>query len=85
LLPVVAILVMRTFAEVIDAFGVAVVAKMLDLEESHVRTMKARNSIPPEYWGQLIEEAPKHGIVGLDYRKFRRLRQSRFVQEARAS
>jgi hypothetical protein len=77
---------MNTFADVIDAFGVPVVAKTLRLDESHVRTMKARNSIPPEYWGLLLELAEGRGIEGLDYRKFRRLRKARFAeQEARAS
>lgn len=69
---------MQTFSDIIEAFGVAVVARILKLEESHVRTMKARDSIPPEYWGPLLEEAPNFGITDLDYRQFQRLREARF-------
>jgi hypothetical protein len=75
---------MRTFSDVIEAFGVAVVADILKLEESHVRVMKTRESIPPEYWGALLEAAPRRGIRGLDYEKLRRLRRARF-ESARAS
>lgn len=83
---------MKTFAAIIDAFGVpdgppagkgvAIIAKALRLDESHVRTMKARNSIPPEYWGALIELADDLGIEGLDYKKFRQLREARFSEQA---
>jgi hypothetical protein len=84
---------MKTFADIIDAFGepdgppakrgVAVVAKVLRIDESHVRTMKARNSIPPEYWSRLVEKAAAHG-VDLDYQKLHRLRDVRY-QSACAS
>lgn len=72
---------MNTFSDIIDAFGIAVVAEILGIEESHVRVMKARDSIPPEYWGVLIEQAVKRGIKGLDYRRLRRLRAVRFDRE----
>lgn len=75
---------MRSFSEIIDKFGAAVLARILKVDESHVRTMKARDSIPPEYWGPVVDNAPEYGIEGLDHHKLRRLRKSRFAN-ARAS
>ena len=68
---------MDSFASVIDAFGVKVVAELIGIKESHVRVMKARGSIPAEYWGILIEAAPGHGIEGIDFSLLRRLRADR--------
>lgn len=70
---------MDSFASVIDAFGVKVVAELLGVKESHVRVMKARGSIPAEYWGLLIEAAPQHEISGVDYPLFRQLRAQKFT------
>ena len=75
---------MRTFSEIIDAFGVPVVAEVLSLPESHVRTMKARDSIAPEYWEALIEAAPKHGVRGLDYKRLHKIRAERFPRSAQS-
>lgn len=69
---------MRTFSDLIDEFGVADLAKILKVDESHVRTMKARDSVPPEYWGQIIEEAPKHRVRGVSWKTLKALRDSRF-------
>jgi hypothetical protein len=70
---------MNNFASVIDAFGVKVVARLLGVKESHVRVMKARGSIPAEYWGILIEAAPQFGLSGIDYPLFRQLRSQKFT------
>lgn len=70
---------MQTFTDLIDAFGVAALAKMLGVAESHVRTMKARDSVPPEYWGVLIEKATERGIEGVTYQALRGLRTRRFA------
>ncbi|PZR88383.1 MAG: hypothetical protein DI537_23890 [Stutzerimonas stutzeri] len=69
---------MDSFSSVIDAFGVKAVAEVLGLKDSHVRVMKARGSIPAEYWGLLIEAAPERGVDGLDFALFRRLRTEKF-------
>jgi len=45
---------MKSFSEVIDAFGVSELARLLDLTEVHVRIMKTRDSIPPDYWGKIV-------------------------------
>lgn len=82
-----------SFSEVIDAFatnepirtGPSVVAEIIKKEESHVRTMKARDSIPPEYWGALIDEASRRGIQGLTHRVFLDLRAARFAPEQRGA
>lgn len=70
---------MDSFASVIDAFGVKAVAELLTVKESHVRVMKARGSIPAEYWGLLIEAAPARGIEGIDFPLFRKLRAEKFA------
>jgi hypothetical protein len=73
------------FSEIIDAFGVSAVAEVINKDESHVRTMKARDSIPPEYWGLLVEAAPSKGIEGLNYDVFVGLRSKRFAQQDRTA
>ena len=47
----------RTFSDIIDAIGIAALAKHFGKDESHVRVMKTRDSVPPDYWPQLIEAA----------------------------
>lgn len=76
---------MKSFASVIDAFGVKVLAELIGVKESHVRVMKARGSIPAEYWGVLIEAAPARGIAGLDFALLRRLRSEKFAPEREAA
>ena len=68
---------MDSFAAIIDAFGTAKLAVALGLEESHVRTFRARDSIPPEYWGEVIAASPVHGIA-LTWEKLAALRANRF-------
>lgn len=76
---------MNSFASVIDAFGVKVVAELIGVKESHVRVMKARGSIPAEYWGVLIEAAPARGVEGIDFSLLRRLRTEKFSAESEAA
>jgi len=68
---------MRTFNELIDAFGVPTLVKLLRIPDTHVRTLKARDSVPTEYWPKLIEAAPKHDIQGIDYPALLRMRDRR--------
>ena len=68
-----------SFNDIIDAFGVDALAAIIGKDESHVRTMKARDSIAPEYWPALIEAAPRTKAKGLDYRTLHALRQRRFA------
>lgn len=76
---------MNSFASVIDAFGVKSVAELIGVKESHVRVMKARGSIPAEYWGVLIEAAPGRGIEGIDFSLLRRLRSQKFSAQSEAA
>jgi hypothetical protein len=46
---------MLTFRDIIEEFGIKRLAEAFGVAESHVRTMKARDSIPPLYWGFLTE------------------------------
>lgn len=68
---------MTSFDTIIDALGIGRLAILFGVRESHVRVMKARNSIPPEYWGVLIDEASKQGHA-LDFAGLRSLRAGRF-------
>lgn len=67
-----------TFREIIDQIGVPVLAQALSLDESHLRTMKARDSIPPEYWGVVVDEAGRREIHGVNFESLRQLRHDRF-------
>jgi hypothetical protein len=57
---------MKSFAEVIDRIGIGPTAEAIGLKDSHVRTLKARDSIPPAYFEALVaSEAGKR--LGLTY------------------
>ena len=68
---------MMTFSKLIEEVTVPALATLLGVDESHVRTMKARESIPPEYWGLIIESAPQQ--LDLTYSKLRAMRRERFA------
>jgi hypothetical protein len=54
---------MKSFGDIIDAFGGPVpFSQALGIADTHARTMKARNSIPPDHWAKLIVEAESRGI-----------------------
>ena len=46
---------MDSFAAIIEAFGIGETASALGIDESHVRTMKARDNIPPRYFKRLVD------------------------------
>lgn len=46
---------MNTFSDVIEALSIAGTADVLDITESHARTLKARDSIPPVYFRRIVE------------------------------
>lgn len=50
---------MRSFRTIIDAYTVKYLATVLGVPENHVRTMRTRDSIPPEYWTDLVNNAPE--------------------------
>jgi hypothetical protein len=71
---------MRSFSALIDALGIARVAVVLGIDESHVRTIKARDSLPPEYWGPIIEEARRQRVAGVTWKTLKTLRGARFAR-----
>lgn len=46
---------MNSFKELIDALGVRALSEAFGVAESHIRTMRARDSIPPVYWHDLVK------------------------------
>ena len=57
---------MESFSDVIRALGDPPgFAKAVGVAESHARTMKARDSIPPEYWQAAVAHAASRGIEGV--------------------
>jgi hypothetical protein len=59
---------MDTFAAVIDSFGgTGDFAEAIAIAESHARTMKARDSIPPEYWPEVVKAAGTRRIRGITF------------------
>jgi hypothetical protein len=55
---------MNTFSEIIDAFG-GRFAEAIGVEESHARTMKARDSIPSTRWMATVNAAQQLGVPGV--------------------
>lgn len=74
---------MLTFQEIIDAFTVSRLAAMWGLPESHVRTMRARDSIPPEYWQDLLTDPPDALKEQLTADALKEARRSRFNRRRR--
>jgi hypothetical protein len=71
---------MTTFKEIIDKIGIAPLAALLSVEESHVRTMKTRDSIPLEYWGLILDEARRRGEYSLSFDVLLQMRTERFAR-----
>lgn len=69
---------MESFSEIIAVFGTDTLAAALGINLSHVRAMKTRDSIPPEYWARLIDAAREHRVTGITYAKLCDLRAARF-------
>ncbi len=66
---------MNTFADLIDALGgTTAFAEGIDIPASHARTMKARNSIPPEYWRATLRLAEEKGAAGVNAEALMRMR-----------
>ena len=68
---------MDTFTSIIDTLGAKHIAEKLGVAESHVRTMRARDSIPPEYWPALVAADPS-----LTFERLVNARRARFTNPA---
>lgn len=66
---------MDSFRSIIDALGTGTISNAIGVPESHVRTMRARDSIPLVYWFDLVEKYPQITIE-----KLRGLRAGRFEE-----
>jgi cellulase/cellobiase CelA1 len=55
---------MNSFSAVIEAFS-GRFAEAIGVEESHARTMKARDSIPSTRWMATVDAAQKLGVEGV--------------------
>jgi cellulase/cellobiase CelA1 len=55
---------MNSFSAIIDAFE-GQFARAIGVEESHARTMKARNSIPSTRWAATVDAAKRLGVEGV--------------------
>jgi hypothetical protein len=53
-------------AAIIEALGIAPLAATIGVDASHVRTMKARDSIPPTYWQAVVATAAERGLDGVN-------------------
>lgn len=57
---------MDSFAAVIDSFGGPLkFATAVGLRDSHARAMKSRNSIPADYWPEVVAAAATHSVHGI--------------------
>jgi hypothetical protein len=62
-----------THASIIEAIGISPLAEALGLPESHIRTMKSRNSIPPRYWFKTVELAGTLDLDGVTHEQLARI------------
>ena len=69
---------MLTFKDIIDAFTAKRLAEIFGVPESHVRTMRARDSIPPEYWRDVVTNAPDEIKNHVSFDTLWTLRKERF-------
>lgn len=67
---------MDTFSDVIDALGVSAVSEILGIPENHVRTLKARDSIPAGYFKRLVD-AKAGRSAGVTFELLYRLHEER--------
>jgi hypothetical protein len=63
---------MNSFSAVIEAFE-GRFAEAIGVEESHARTMKARDSIPSTRWMATVDAAQKLGLSGITLELLARL------------
>lgn len=69
---------MKSFSELIDKFGGApAFADKIGIPASHARTMKARDSIPPEHWPAVIAAAQVSGDEPITMEQLLMLRAAR--------
>jgi len=73
---------MNSFSDVIDALGVAKASEILGIPENHVRTLKARDSIPAGYFKRLVD-ADAGRSVGITFELLYGLRDK--IQDRRSS
>lgn len=58
---------MKTFRDIIDAFGGgAALAHKIGVEPVTARAWRMRNNIPPRYWEKVAEAAKSEGIRGIN-------------------
>jgi hypothetical protein len=66
---------METFGAIIDAFGgTSAFGQAIGIPDSHARTMKARDSIPPEHWDRLVKAAIERDIEGISFKRLTEIR-----------
>lgn len=69
---------MDSFSDVIDAFGGPTgFADAIGVPDSHARTMKARDSIPPAHWQRTAAAAIVKNVPGVSLDLLARLAASR--------
>lgn len=72
---------MDSFSAVIDALGgAASFGEGIGVSDSHARTMKARDSIPPAYWEKTVALAVLRGVQGVSFALLARLSARRSPQ-----
>ena len=69
---------MHSFSALIEALGISRLAALFGIPESHLRVIKARDSLPPEYWQLAIEEARRQRLAGVTWKSLAALRDRRF-------
>jgi hypothetical protein len=71
------------FSTLIDRLGVEQTARACRTNEGHVRAMKTRRSISPDYWPPIITLAARRRLPGVDWSFLSALRRKRFRKRGR--
>tara|TARA_R110000868_G_scaffold403567_1_gene680956 strand:- start:46 stop:273 length:228 start_codon:yes stop_codon:yes gene_type:complete len=74
---------MDSFSDIIEAYGAKTLSDLLGVPDTHVRTMKFRNSIPVEHWPAIIAAPPAGQTITFD--NLMRLRATRFASDAESA
>lgn len=69
---------MKTFADIFAKWDTAAaLGADIGVSDMHARAMKRRDSIPPEYWPQLVSAAHKRGVDEITIERLALMRASR--------
>lgn len=68
---------MKTHVDLIERWGIRPFAEAIGVTYTHAQLMKWRNSVPPDYWPAVVDDAAKRGWSDITPDLLMRLRKGR--------